>query len=206
MVRRAGEAHAHAHESNCQEVDYSAYWNYEIESLATTVEVGYINYQFPLLSGDASCTHELYASVGFDDSDLFGVDGGVLNPSVAYYRDVDDFIGGWIEVGVGRDFEFGKIDATKDLPGLKDTTVTPSVTLGIDNHWMDKAAGAGGGTTKMANILYCLEVSYDLSAAMSMPEKYGSVAIGGFIQFSQALRRSLLDDEFYGGAKLSYSW
>ena len=191
---------------NLQEVDYSAYWRYEVEALATTMEFGWLTYHFPLLSGDSQHTHEWYVSLNFDDSKLLGTKEAVFNPSVAYYQDVDDFEGSWIEIGVSHDFALGEIEPLKAAPILKDITVTPSLTLGIDHRWMAQAVASGSDSTRLGNLLYGLDISYDLSGALKIPEEYGSISLAGFLYFSQALRDELIDDEFYGGMTVAYSW
>ncbi len=191
---------------NLQEVDYSVYWRYEVEPLATTMEFGWIAYHLPFLSGDSQFTHEWYVSLSLDDSKLLGTREAVFNPSFTYYQDLDDFEGSWIEISVSHDFALGEMKSLKATPVLKDVTVTPSVTLGIDHRWMAQAVGSGRDSTRLGNLLYGLEISYDLSSAMKIPDKYGSIALAGFLCFSQALRDELINDEFYGGMTLSYSW
>lgn len=83
--------------SHLQEVDYSAYWRYEVEALATTVELGWIAYVFPILEGDGRYTHEWYVSLALDDGKVLGLDGPILSPTVTMYHDLDDFQGRWID-------------------------------------------------------------------------------------------------------------
>ncbi|MGC9454382.1 MAG: hypothetical protein ACP5HU_05910 [Phycisphaerae bacterium] len=192
--------------SNLQEVDYSVYWSYELERIAATLELGYIAYQFPRLSGDAECTHEFYASLGFDDSSWFGTEAPVLNPTVTFYQDVDDFRGSWLEIGVSHDFALGDYEATAGAPLLKDLTVTPSLTLGIDHRWMAPAVGNGQKSTRLGNLLYGMDVVYDLSSALDIPDAWGEFSVGGFLYYSQALRSELIDDELFGGMTVSWAW
>jgi len=51
-----------------------------------------------------------------------------------------------------------------------------------------------------------LAVSYDPGAALGMHESAGRLTTTGFLNFSQALRDDLLDDEFYGGLTVGYDW
>lgn len=195
-----------ASDGNLQEVDYVVYWSYDMsalsESLPVSVEIGWIAYTFPQAAGDAYYTNEWYVSLGLDDSSLFGTENPVLSPSLAYYIDVDDIKGSWMEFGVSHDFALAGMgmDAT---PVLKDMTVTPSLVLGVDHRYVDNA-------TRLANLLYGLAVSYDLSGALSIPEEYGSMSITGFLNYSQPLsdklREIALDDEFYGGVSFTYEW
>jgi hypothetical protein len=192
--------------SNLQEVDYSAYWSYEVEAIATTLELGYLAYHFPRLSGDAGCTHEWYASLSFDDSAWFGTDAPVLNPAVTFYDDVDDFRGSWFEIGVSHDFALADYDVTAEAPLLKDLTLTPSLTLGIDHRWMGPAVGSSNMSTRLGNLVYGLDAVCDLSTALEIPEPCGDLSAGGFLYYSQAFRDELINDEFWGGMTLSWSW
>ena len=191
---------------NLQEVDYAAYWSYAVEPIATTVELGYIAYHFPRLSGDAECTHEWYASLSFDDSSWFGVDAPVLNPTVTFYDDVDDFRGSCFEISVSHDFALGDSPATAETPVLKDLTLTPSLTLGVDHRWMGPAVGSTDESTRLANLVYGLDAVCDLSSALGIPEPYGELSLGGFLYYSQAFRSELINDEFWGGMTLSWTW
>lgn len=192
--------------SNLQEVDYSVYWSYGLEPLDATLELGYIAYHFPRLSGDDECTHEFYVSMGFDDSAWFGTDAPVLNPTVTFYHDVDDFQGSWLEIGVSHDFALGENESLAATPVLKDLTVTPSLTLGIDHRWMAPAVGEGQKSTRLGNLLYGLDVGYDLSSALDVPEAWGEFSLGGFLYYSQALRSELINDELFGGMTVSWAW
>ena len=191
--------------SNLQEVDYSAYWAYDFEQIYTSVELGWIYYSFPRLSGDADATQEWYVSLSFDDSFLFGTEESVLNPFFTLYHDFDDFGGYWMEAGVSHDFAMADM-GMEDVMILKDVTVTPSLTLGIDHRWVDEALASGSPSTRLANLTYGMDVFYDLGSALEMPEQYGSIGINGFLYYSQAFRDDVLNDEFYGGVTLSYGW
>jgi len=184
--------------SNHQETDYTLSWSVDIDAIATTVEFGWIAYQFPQASGDANLTHEWYVSLGFDDSGLFGTEQSVLNPYVAYYMDVDDIQGSWIEFGISHDFALAESSLT-DTPILKDITLTPSLIIGIDH-------GQISTSTKLANMQYGLDTAYDLSSAMGLPEKFGELTLTGFLRYSDAVYEEVLNDEFWGGVTVGYSW
>ncbi len=190
-------------DGHLQEVDYTLSWSYDIEPLAVGVEVGWIAYQFPQASGDLQTTHELFVGLSFDDSKLFGTDSGVLNPTVKYYYDIDLVEGGqFLELGISHDFALADLGCD-ETPILKDLTVTPSATLGIDHRYFT-------GSTKLANVLYGLALSYDLGGAIGMPENCGSLNLTGFINYSQALGIQSdvpgYKDEFFGGMTVGYSW
>lgn len=194
---------------NLQEVDYVVYWNYDIEQIATNIELGWIAYTFPPSSGDAYDTFEVYVALSYDDSGLFGTEESVLNPYIYYGLDYDlGRNGSWIELGISHDFALNEVAGLEAAPVVKDLTISPSLVLGIDHRYLDKfaVAGTGGPSTKLANLNYGLAISYDVSGALGLDPKCGSLSLGGFLNFSQALRKGLLNDEFYGGMSVSYDW
>lgn len=190
-------------DGHLQEVDYTLSWSYDIKAIATSVEVGWLAYQLPQASGDLQTTYEWFIGLGFDDSKLFGTEEAVLNPTVKYYYDVDLVEGGqFLEFGISHDFALAKLGCDK-TPILKDLTITPSATLGVDHRYFTSS-------TKLSNILYGLAVSYDLSGALGIPEQYGSLNLTGFVNYSQALGLkedvSGYQDELFGGMKVGYAW
>ena len=202
----AGQEHlTPGSDGHLQEVDYTAYWRYNVKPIDTTVELGWSAYTYPQLTGDASWTNEVYAKLTYDDSKLFGAAKPVLNPFVAYYQDVDDVKAGWMDVGVKHDFAMSDFAAVKDVPIAKDFTLSPSVVLGVDHRYLPKALGEGQPSTRLGNITYGLDVCYDLGGALKIPAKYGSLKVGGFLKYSQAFE-DIIHDEFWGGTKVSYSW
>ena len=64
----------------------------------------------------------------------------------------------------------------------------------------------GRDSTRLANITYGLAMAYDLSGALNIPEQFGSLGITGFLNFSDALRDDILNDEFWGGMTVGYEW
>jgi hypothetical protein len=110
--------------------------------------------------------------------------------------------GQFLEFGISHDFALAKLGCDK-TPILKDLTITPSATLGVDHRYFTSS-------TKLSNILYGLAFGYDLSGALGIAEQYGSLTLTGFINYSQAL--GLKDavpgyqDEFFGGVKVGYAW
>ncbi len=197
--------------THLQEVDYTVYWSYEIPDTPVTVELGWIAYTFPPLAGDAHDTNEVYAKVSVDDGFIFGTDEPVLNPYVYYGLDVDDGQqGSWLEFGVSHDFVLADCKAMKSAPILKDITVTPSAVLAVDNRYLDKFDVLGDGTEqeamRLAYMQYGLNVSYDLSSGLNIPPQYGAMTLSGFVNFNQAFRDDLLNDEMWGGVSLGYEW
>ena len=190
-----------------QEVDYIAYWSYRIEPIATTFEAGWICYHYPTLSGDEGHTNEWYVTLRFDDAKLFGTRNGVLNPYFALYMDVDDFKRGcWLELGASHDFTLADLECCGKMPVVKDLTITPSVVLGYDHRYLDKFFSTGRGSSRAANLQYGLDITYDLTSALRLPERLGRFSVTGFLKFRHAFRDDLLDDEFWGGATFAWKW
>jgi hypothetical protein len=189
-----------------QEVDYILYWSYPIEPLATTVETGWIGYTFPQVAGHERCTNEWYVMLSLDDGRLFGTKNNVLNPYVAYYLDLDLFhAGSWLEFGVSHDFALSEMGC-KDVPVLKDLTITPSFVLGYDHRYLNKAAGFGREASRLGNLQYGLTFTYDLRRALKLPEWVGALSLAAFLKFSDAVRDDVINDEFWGGMTLAWEW
>lgn len=201
------------YDGHLQEVDYQIFYRKEIPETRLTAELGLYFYTYPALAGDAHKTTEWYVLLSYDDADLWkrlGLEGVSLNPTLLYAMDVDDAKGGqWIELGISHDFSLADYGFGA-LPVLKDLTITPSMKLGIDHRYLAyyslDPANTGDPRTRLGLINYGLEVSYNLSNALSMPAKYGAITLKGFLNYSQALERQVLDDQFYGGLMVDYSW
>ena len=96
-----------------------------------------------------------------------------------------------------------------NAPVLRDISFEPSLTLGVDHRWLDPALGRPNGSTRLGNLLYGLSTTYDCSRLMrsvGIPEAAGNMYVTGFLNFSQAFRDDLLNDEFYGGMTVGYEW
>lgn len=180
-----------------RKADYTAYWLAPIRPLDMVVEAGWTARTFPQFRGDAAYTHEWYVSLGFNDRKLFGVKEPVLSPYLTYYRDMDDFKGGWLDVGISHAFAL-KQSGLENTPVLKDITLTPSFLVGVDDGQM-------GRQRRLSSLRYGVDVSYDLSNALKMPEEQGKLYLTGFLYYSDALVNPL-PDRLYGGVGLSYRW
>jgi len=98
-----------------------------------------------------------------------------------------------------------KCPGAKQIPIVRDLTVTPSFTLAMDIGYL-------GSGTRTATMQYGLEVGYDIGAALGLPEQYGSVGLTGFLNYSDALTDGAtnfgpnLNDEFWGGFSVGWEW
>ena len=203
-----------------QEVDYIVYYTLDISELCATIPVnftmGWIAYTFPEEYGhaDSHYTNELYFVFEVDDSSLFGTENAVLNPYFAWYADMDDFNGNWWEFGLSHEFALAELGMA-NIPLLRDTSVTPSWVMGVDHNFF-KAHDSTTGLevmekdTRIHNFLWGVDVTLDLSSAMSLPASWGSLSLSGFLNYSQPIsqesRDYLIDDEVFGGMTLGWEW
>lgn len=185
---------------NLQEIDYYLGWAYDVEAIATTVSIGYIFYTFP----NATDINTQEWSLGLEHNDAWMWKGlwpdnedGVLNPSFTLYHDVAASGGNavWMEFGLSHEFELA--------PNL---TATPSWTLGVDHNMYHYIGGdPHGETTRLANMLWGLDLSYDMSEILRCP-----VTVSGFMYFSDALGSAedsdFIQDEFFGGISVGWSF
>ena len=199
------DAHSHL-----QEVDYTISWSYDLsnlcESVPVTFETGWIAYTFPQEMDDVYYTHEWYVTLSLDDGALLGLDAPILSPYIAYYLDMDDFQGSWIEWGISHDFALADLGCG-GVPVLKDITLTPSYVMGISHRYITTSKGKG---THLANNQFGLNVAFDLSGALNLPDYFGSLTLNGFINYrlagSDRLQKEVLNDEFWGGMTIGYEW
>jgi len=178
------------------EVDYSAYWSHQIDPLATTVTVGWTAQTFPQFTGDKAWTQEVFVTLAVDDRRIFGTKEGLLNPYLGYFQDVDDFPGGWIEMGVSHCFRLADL-AGDQAPVLKHLTVSPAVLAAIDHRQLAKV-------TQLAMLRYGVEIGYDLSSAWKIPANCGVFTVSGFVYYTQAFEDELRP-VLFGGLSLRYS-
>ncbi len=200
-------------DGNLQEVDYTFSWTYDLSKLCAQVPVeltlGWIGYDFPQLSDDGGFTNEYFIGLALDDQALLGDGWFALNPTLTYYQDIDDVgcfgQGSWLEFGISHEFEMAKCPGAKQIPIVRDLTVTPSFTLAMDIGYL-------GSGTRTATTQYGLDVGYDIGAALGLPEQYGSVGLTGFLNYSDAVTDGAtnfgpnLNDEFWGGFSVGWEW
>lgn len=204
-------------DDNLQEVDFVVYWSYDLESIDTALTIGWTYFLFPntarTLREDASKannnddrTHEWWFSLEHNDAWMWrwlwaDNEDGILNPSFFFSQDIGIGSGTaiWMELGLSHEFALAE-----------NVTVTPSWTLGIDHSYYHYFAGARTESTRLANMLWGLDVSYDLNDLLSLSETWGDVTISGLLFFSDALGNpednGIIQDEFFGGVSLAYSY
>ena len=183
---------------NLHESDYIIYWNYRIPELLLNLQTGWVAITFPQMGTDTYYTNEWYISLGLNDGPLFGSEEPMLTPYIAYFLDTDDHDGSWLEWGISHNFALNNmgLDST---PVLKDIAIKPSFVMGIDG-------GQFGKSWRVAHMKYGIDVTYDLSGALNIPEEYGSISITGFVCFSDAVFNEILNGEFWGGVTFCYAW
>jgi hypothetical protein len=207
----AGLDEAIGGDGHLTEIDYTAYYRLAVPEIAAVAEVGWSALDFTDSLG--FCTQEIYGKLTFDDSFIWrrwGRQSALLRPYVFYavdYRRAD--WGSWLEVGVQPVFVLDDVTYLKDVPVVRDLTISPTVALSADHRYLDRflTGASSGGSTKLSNIVYGLEIGYDLGHALNMPKEYGTVKLTAFVDYSQALGRDdVLNDEFWGGMRVTYAW
>ena len=190
---------------NLQEIDYGLTWSYDIEPCQTTLSIGYIFYSFP--NAKPANTQEWW--FGFEHNDAWmwkwllpDNEDGVLNPTFAFYHDtaLGSSNAAWAEIGISHEF------ALTDKLSL-----TPSATLGIDHNYYRQLAGApDGSTTRFANMVYGLDLTYDLAEVLPLPSCTKSATVSMVLNFSDALGSAednmIIRDEFYGGISFGFGF
>lgn len=188
---------------NWQELRYNLTWSYDLESIASTFSLGYIFYTFP--NNKAGNTQEWWFGLDHNDAWLWKKwwpdnEEGVFNPTFKFYQDTRTAGANtvWMEIGLSHEFQV-----------CSHTTMTPSWTLGIDHDYYAEFAGeTNKNTTRFGNMLWGLDMTYDLTERLALPESWGSMSLTGSIYFSDALGNSedggAIQDEFFGG--LSFGW
>ena len=193
-----------AQSDHLQEIDYVFYIGRDIEPISTNIELGWIAYTFPHLEGDGYGTYEVYGKISFDDSVIFGFP--ILSPYFYWGYDYDlGNNGSWLELGISHDFAGSDLG---DIVIVKDLTLTPGIVFGYDMRYLHNFSltGEGGASNHLANIVYSAALGFDLSSATGMSARYGTIGLGAVVNYSQAVRRDLLNDELYGGFTVAYAW
>lgn len=203
--------------SNLQEIDYSVYYGYNIESIGVNPEIGFLWYEFPRAASNSDSTQELTLTLNFDESVWLrgmGMDvkESILNPYLFMAFDLNYAKGAsYYETGVSHDFALANMGCS-GVPFFKDITLTPSWSMSWQHNWLNKysvdpSAGQRRNFSSMNNMQWGLDLTYDLKGAFKIPDKYcGEMYVKGFIYYSQALQSQYLDDEFWGGMSVGYSW
>ena len=216
---------------NLQRVEHTAYYGYNIKPLGLDLEAGFIWYMFPrMASGDGASTQEIYLRQTIDDSGLWRLLGfqnvtkPILNPYLYIAWDLDLARGGmYSEFGMSHDFELSEL-GMKNTPLLKDITITPTWSIGWDKNWLNKTSldwmrshpagglgnegkGVAGNSSHLDFMNWGLELKFDLKSALNIPDKYcGEMYIKGFLNYSDAIAENFLNDEFYGGMSVGFTW
>jgi hypothetical protein len=203
---------------NLQEIDYTFSWSYPLDSISTDLSIGWTYYYFPnleyLLEQDGeeatnndNATNEWWFRLEHNDAWLWkwlwpDNEGGILNPSFFFVQDVGIGAGNalWIELGISHEFAL-----------VENLTLTPSLTVGIEHDYYRRFAGdPDENAFRFANMLYGLDLTYDMTELLSIPDGYGSVALSSFLYFSNARgtaeHHGTIEDEVFGGMSIGYSF
>lgn len=190
-----------------KQVNYDVYYRYKFNEIGLSLTGGWITRSFPPQQGDAHATNEVYLIAAYDDAKLFGTRENIFNPYVAYYHDLDlaDH-GSWWEFGISHPFKMAE-HGLQDCPVMRHVTVTPSLVYGVQHRYYGNLNPAEfGKSTSAVNLLFGLEIGYDLSKALNIPEECGKLGVAGLLYYSQAIDHAIANDEFFGGMKVSYKY
>ena len=198
-----------------QQVNYFIYYGYRFAEIGLDAQVGYLWLDFRRSGID---TQEINLKLTWDDSILlralgFDVKNPVLNPYLFVAFDVDFAASGvYYQLGMNHAFSLAAMGLS-DVPFLKDVTITPSMSISGDHNYLNKLSGlrsnGGHNESQLDNIVYGLDVSYDLKNALGIPDQYcGKLYVKGFLNYSQPLpdARHLINDELWGGISIGYGW
>jgi hypothetical protein len=189
---------------NLQEVDYTLRWSYTFDPVHTTMTLGWTDYTFP--HANAVRTNEAFVKFEHNDAWMWrglGYEGdkGILNPSFFFAQDCRVSDGYWVELGFSHPF-----DVCKNL------TVTPKITLALDGGYLQPLLtyGEGQKSLEYAYTQFGLDTTYTLNELLHIPDKAGTVFVSGQLYYNEASkverRQGILDDQFYGGMALGWSW
>ncbi|MBN2447294.1 MAG: hypothetical protein JXO22_11235 [Phycisphaerae bacterium] len=188
-----------------QEVDWTFSYSYEVAPIATTATAGLSLYTFPSTNG--ATTEEWFVSLEHNDAWMWKWlfpenEDGVFNPSILYAQDIDEAAGGaWIEFGLSHDFVL-----------FEDLTLTPLITFAFDRRYIGRTLGDPElEDVGLAYTQYGLEVGYDVSSGLKIPEEYGGITLQGFIYFNNTRDRYNINDSnveniVFGGMSLGWSF
>ena len=202
------------HGGSLNEWDLILTWAHAIPRTPLTFSLTYDYWVLPPYneggaSHDSFSGSELWFTLAFDDSVIFGRP--VLNPSVVWVRDIDDYRESWIDIGVTHTFSLAS-SGLAYLPVIRHLSITPKIVIGVDDGYVDAILNQDP-ETRLASINYSLTVSHNLGAALGLHPAYGGLSIRGVIQFKDQMDDydndsfyPVLRDELYGGIGLTYSW
>lgn len=203
------------------EYDFYVWYEYEIKPIATTAKFSYNFYNYPywskLYNSDSvehnnsyDRTQEWQLIFTHNDAWMWkwlfpDNEEGVLNPTFEFTQDVGIGAGAvWMDLGISHDFTF---DAVPDL------TITPNYNLtaegcGYTRRILDLEGGRD--TTRMMYQQVGLTVDYDLTKLLHLPKWAGAVNLSGFLYYNDAFkaaeRDDTIQDEFFGGMSVGWTW
>lgn len=195
-----------AGEQHLQEIHWTFGYSYEIKPIATTAGVKYVYIVAP--TDTQATTTEIDFIVEHNDAWMWkwllpdNTD-PVLSPSFLYAYDWDEAKrGSWFEFGFKHDFEI-----------VKDVTVTPSLTLGVDHGYIGGINGVEyrERNTELAYTQFGLTVSYDMTKLIGLDKwGYGNVLLSGFIYYNEVPQRvereGFIRDTLWGGMSIGWSF
>ena len=182
--------------SNFQEVRPEVGFDWTIRPI--TLSAGYTSYLFP--DRENIETSEIFVKLALDDSLLFRTERPIFHPYVFAAYDIDLYDGLYVEAGLQH-----------ALP-LEDTPLTFIVNAhaayvnGFDLFKADPA-DEESSASGFQHWQVGLTLRYDLNEPLNLPDRFGRIAIEGFINYTGAIDKELLaEDELWGGVAVKLSF
>jgi hypothetical protein len=191
----AAQAQLNGSSDNTQEIDYTIYWSYGLDAMATDLTLGVSWYTFP--NDKAINSFEYFISLEHNDAWMWQAlfpdnEDGVLNPSFLFVHDVDEQDGIWMEFAINHPFEV-----------FENFTVTPGWMVAVDHrYWAD--------TTRFAGDQWSLVLEYDVGALLQLPESVGSLTVAGELYWNNPWGTleddGTAQDVLWGGMSVAWAW
>jgi len=181
---------------NLQELDYTIYWSYGIEPIATDLTLGVTFYTFP--NDKPINSFEYFVKLAHNDAWMWKClfpdnEEGVLNPTFYLAHDVDAIGGVWMEFSLSHSFEV-----------VENLTITPGWMVAVDGCYLEDR------TFRFAGGQWSLVTEYDLGLLLCLPSWAGDLTIAGELYFNNAWgtaeRSDVIHDEFWGGMTVTWNW
>ncbi len=186
---------------NIQEIRYTFYFYGDIKQIYSRVMVGMNFFNYPNFPRGKRHDYEWWIQISHNDAWMWkwlwpDNDKGVLNPFLFAAQNMDE-AGGGIAGLIGFKHDFA-------IPGVDALTLTPQLLISADHRLVSDIV-TSKPSTKMLFINYGLIATYDISKACELPASVGKITLSGQLNFSQALA-DYINDEFYGGVHIGWSW
>lgn len=160
-----------------------------------TIDGGINSYIYP--EREEQNTAELYVQFQLDDSYWLKTTKPIFSPYVFSAYDIDAYNGWYFQLGVEHDFRMDEVGL--GLRTFADVTYVTNYEL--------YAAGVGGYDSGFQHYDVGLTLYYDMNTGLSLPPRYGSWSIEGYLVYTDNISDDLLaDTQVWGGAGMRFKY